>query len=84
MVRNKTVAVALSQQLSAYSVRALTKAHGILMIIAWPIMAYAAIYYPAYLKTVLSNKGEWFQVSQIYFLLEDTIRSSILLICLIA
>ena len=47
-------------------------------------MAYAAIYYPAYLKTVLSNKGEWFQVSQIYFLLEDTIRSSILLICLIA
>ena len=63
VVGNTTVAVALSQKLSGSAVRALTKAHGILMIIAWPIMASAAIYYPAYLKAVLSKKGEWFHVS---------------------
>ena len=70
VVANKTVAVTLSQKLSAYAVRSLTKAHGILMIIAWPILAAAAIYYPAYLKAVLSKKGEWFQVSQLNFLFE--------------
>ena len=64
MVSNKTVAVALNHKLSGYTVRALTKAHGILMVIAWPIAAGAAIYYPAYLKAVLSKKGEWFHVSQ--------------------
>ena len=65
VVGNTTVAVALSQRLSGSAVRALTKAHGILMIIAWPIMAAAAIYYPAYLKAVLSKKGEWFHVSHL-------------------
>ena len=63
VVRNKTAAVTLHQTLSAYAVTALTKTHGILMVIAWPIIASAAIYYPAYLKAVLSKKGEWFLVS---------------------
>ena len=66
---NETVSVRLSHRLSGYAARALTKAHGILMIIAWPIMAGAAIYYPAYLKVVLSKKGEWFHVSILNYLL---------------
>ena len=44
VVGNKTVRVRLSHlSLSGYTTRALTKAHGILMIIAWPIMVGAAI-----------------------------------------
>ena len=63
VVSNETVGVRLNHKLSSYAARALTKAHGILMIIAWPIVAGTAIYYPAYLKVVLSKKGEWFHVS---------------------
>lgn len=66
MVGNETVGVKLRHRLSGSAARALTKAHGILMIIAWPILAAAAIYYPAYLKPVLSKRAEWFHVSIIY------------------
>ena len=71
VVANETVAVTLKQTLSDYAVRALIKTHGILMVIAWPIMAGAAIYYPAYLRVVLSKKGMWFYVSRFNILFEQ-------------
>ena len=49
--------------LSTSVVRALTKSHGILMIIAWPILAGTAIYFSAFMKPVLNKKGEWYYVS---------------------
>lgn len=61
-VQNQTLEVS-QQVLSNYAARALTKTHGIFMIFAWPILAGAAIYFPAYMKPVFSKKGEWFQVS---------------------
>ena len=41
--------------------RALTKTHGVLMIVAWPVLAGTAVLFPAFLKPVL-KKGKWFQV----------------------
>ena len=38
------------------------KTHGILMIIAWPILSGTAIYFSAFMKPVLSKKGQWFYV----------------------
>ena len=49
--------------------RALTKTHGILMIIAWPILAGTAIYFSAFMKPVLNKKGEWFYVSEMCMVL---------------
>jgi len=44
----------------------LIRAHGILMIIAWPILAVTAIFFAAWMnsKPALPN-GEWFQVSNL-------------------
>ena len=56
---------AITQEFSETIVRTLTKTHGILMIIAWPILVGTAIYFSAYMKPVLSKKGEWFYVSEI-------------------
>ena len=41
--------------------KALSKAHGILMIVAWPGLAGTAMLFAAFLKPVL-KKGKWFQV----------------------
>ena len=41
----------------------LLQAHGILMLIAWPILAFTAIFFAAWMKQALPN-GEWFQVCQ--------------------
>ncbi len=41
---------------------ALIRAHGIMMIIAWPLLATTAILFAAFMKPALPN-GEWFQVS---------------------
>ena len=35
---------------------------GILMIISWPVLVVAAIFFAAWMKPALPN-GEWFQVS---------------------
>lgn len=56
---------AASQEFSKPIVRALMKIHGILMIVAWPILSGTAIYFSAFMKPVLSKKGEWFYVSEI-------------------
>ena len=40
----------------------LVRAHGILMIIAWPVLAMTAIFFAAWMKPALPN-GEWFQVT---------------------
>ena len=40
----------------------LIKAHGILMIIAWPMLAVTAIFFPLFMRPALP-KGQWFQVS---------------------
>ena len=37
--------------------------HGALMLIAWPLLAFTAIFFAAWMKPALPN-GEWFQVSQ--------------------
>ena len=39
----------------------LLQAHGILMLIAWPVLAFTAIFFAVYMKQALPN-GEWFQV----------------------
>lgn len=52
------------ETLTAAAVEALTKTHGVLMIIAWPILAKTAIYFSAFMKPVLSKKGEWYYVSE--------------------
>ena len=41
--------------------KALSKAHGILMIVAWPWLTGTAMLFAAFLKPVL-KKGKWFQV----------------------
>ena len=41
--------------------RKLTKTHGVLMLIAWPLLAVTAIFFPVFMKPVLPG-GEWFQV----------------------
>jgi len=39
----------------------LIRAHGILMIIAWPVLAVTAIFFALFMRPALPN-GEWFQV----------------------
>ncbi len=40
----------------------LIRAHGILMIIAWPLLAVTAIFFALFMRPALPN-GEWFQAS---------------------
>ena len=40
----------------------LIRAHGILMIIAWPLLAVTAIFFALFMRPALPN-GEWFQVT---------------------
>ena len=42
----------------------LIRAHGILMLIAWPLMAVTAIFFAAWMRPALPN-GEWFQVHRV-------------------
>ena len=39
----------------------LLRAHGILMLIAWPLLAVSGIFFAAWMRPALPN-GEWFQV----------------------
>ena len=41
----------------------LIRAHGALMIIAWPLLAVTAIFFALFMRPALPN-GEWFQVSR--------------------
>ena len=50
--------------------RQLTQAHGILMLIAWPLMAVTAIFFAAWMRPALPN-GEWFQIHR--FLMSGSI-----------
>ena len=50
--------------------RQLTQAHGILMLIAWPLMAVSAIFFAAWMRPALPN-GEWFQIHR--FLMSGSI-----------
>ena len=43
----------------------LLRAHGILMLIAWPLLAVSGIFFAAWMRPALPN-GEWFQVSKMY------------------
>ena len=40
---------------------ALVRFHGILMLVAWPLLVSTAIFFAAYMKSALPN-GEWFQI----------------------
>ena len=40
----------------------LIRAHGVFMIVAWPVLAVTGIFFAAWMKPALPN-GEWFQVS---------------------
>ena len=44
--------------------KALTKTHGVLMIVAWPVLAGTAVLFAAFLKPVL-KEGKWFQVRHV-------------------
>ena len=44
------------------SLNPFVQAHGILMIIAWPVLAVTGIFFAAWMRPALPN-GEWFQVS---------------------
>lgn len=46
----------------------LIRAHGILMLIAWPLLATTAIFFAAWMRPALPN-GEWFQVHRALMLL---------------
>lgn len=48
----------------------LIRAHGILMLIAWPLMAVMAIFFAAWMRPALPN-GEWFQIHR--FLMSGSI-----------
>lgn len=50
--------------INAFEQRVL-QAHGILMLIAWPLLAFTAIFFAAWMKQALPN-GEWFLVSLSY------------------
>ena len=39
----------------------LITAHGILMLVAWPMLSFTAIFFAAWMKPALPN-GQWFQV----------------------
>ena len=43
----------------------LTRVHGVLMVVAWPVLAVIGIFFAAWMKPVLPN-GRWFQVRQMY------------------
>ncbi len=45
----------------------LTRAHGILMLIAWPVLGVIAIFFAAWMRPALPN-GEWFQVHRAFML----------------
>ena len=47
--------------------RRLVQAHGILMLIAWPLLAATAIFFAAKMRRALP-KGEWFQVHRAFML----------------
>ena len=65
VLESGTVVSLATSSISNSAATALTKTHGIFMIVAWPILAGLAIYFPAYMKPILCKKGEWFQVSQL-------------------
>ena len=46
----------------------LLRAHGILMLIAWPLLAISGIFFAAWMRPALPN-GEWFQVNTYMYVL---------------
>ena len=44
-----------------YPIQQLLRFHGILMIIAWPLLALCGIFFASWMRPALPN-GEWFQV----------------------
>ncbi len=40
----------------------LIRAHGVLMVVAWPVLALTGIFFAAWMRPALPN-GEWFQVN---------------------
>ena len=46
---------------TAFPMSALLRAHGIIMLIAWPLLAVSGIFFAAWMRPALPN-GEWFQV----------------------
>ena len=45
----------------------LVRAHGILMLIAWPLLASTAIFFASHMKAAFP-KGEWFQVHRAFMI----------------
>ena len=54
--------VSEGDQSNVFPMAALLRAHGILMLIAWPLLAVSGIFFAAWMRPALPN-GEWFQVS---------------------
>uniref|UniRef100_A0A1X7UY64 DOMON domain-containing protein n=1 Tax=Amphimedon queenslandica TaxID=400682 RepID=A0A1X7UY64_AMPQE len=47
--------------------RELTRVHGILMIVAWPLLVVSAIFFALWMKPALPN-GEWFQIHRAFMI----------------
>ena len=60
-ISSPTPPVIMPQPQNERAKRALVRAHGILMLIAWPLLTTVAIFFAGYMKCALPN-GEWFQV----------------------
>ena len=58
--------------------RKLTKTHGVLMLIAWPLLAVTAIFFPVFMKPVLPG-GVWFQVREVLHICRCTLLLGIAL-----
>ena len=56
-------AVAEGEVSNTFPMRALLRAHGIIMLIAWPLLAVSGIFFAAWMRPALPN-GEWFQASE--------------------
>jgi hypothetical protein len=50
-----------------YIKRTLVQTHGILMLIAWPLLASVGVFFAAGIRPVLPN-GEWFQVHRAFMI----------------
>ena len=55
-------------QASSFPKIPLIRAHGVLMLIAWPLLGVTGIFFAAWMKPALPS-GQWFQVREIELLL---------------
>lgn len=63
--------------------RGLIQTHGILMLLAWPLLACTGIFFASYMRPVLSN-GEWFHIHRVLMLVALLVASFAFLLIFIS